>query len=184
MKMMTSNTIGLFLFIGGSFLWVSTREAGLAFGRRYPCWIGSLIRVVCGLLLYGSSAWAGAHGMTMMSAQSFPPDSQITTSRQRSASDSLFQQQMTELMEFKRAQERLEDRRVNDRRDLLRRVDRVEKDLESNKPAVIVEHQKAVDLRLDKVESAADKRDGYFAAVVIAFMAALFASWFMGRKKG
>lgn len=181
---MTSNTIGLFLFIGGSFLWWGTRAAGVAFGRIYRCWIAYAIRVVFGMVLYVLAALIGAHGITRMSAQSFPPDSQTTASRPRSASDSLFQQQMTELFEFKRAQERLEDRRVNDRRDLLRRLDRVEKDLESNKPAVIVEHQKAVDLRLDKVESATEKRDGYFAAVVIAFMGALFASWFMGRKKG
>jgi len=91
-----------------------------------------------------------------LGAQTFPRDSQIVAAQDRHGPDSLWQQQMTELVKHMHDQELLNENNTATRNDMLRRLVELEKTLKEVKPDVVAYQLNAIQDSLKEVRASID----------------------------
>lgn len=137
-----------------------------------------LIRFVGCVVLYSLSGYFVYSGATVV-AQTFSADSQTTLTRPRNSPDSLWQQQMTELVSFMRSQELLEARRVGDREDVLRRLGELEK-IHPDSLAIEINTLKE-NVREEK--EVIEKDHTLLLSILVSLIAALFVACLAALKR-
>lgn len=175
------NTIitGLGLALLGACIGIGGHAAGVAWGKTRRCPTAWTIRILCGLVVYGVVGLFTVRGFTGAAAQTFSQDSQLVATTGGRGAGSLWQQQMTELVSFMRAQELLEARRVGDREDVLRRIS----NLELIHPDALALQIKNIEDKLTKQEATSERTNQLLFGLLLAFLGTMFSSWLASRKK-
>ncbi len=159
--------------------------SGMHLTSRSPRKIGDmsvlhrrLPRIVSTALLLVTVVLLGA-AVPAMPGQTFARDSQTYGTVTRAAPDSLWQQQMTELMGFMRSQQILEERRAADRADVLRRLADLERVHPYEFPWQIKNLEEKAAQQQEDYKQSNRVQMGILAAVFVA----LISSWINNRKR-